>query len=168
VSRLVVFGNSGSGKSTLALRLAACGKMPHLDLDTLAWQGVTPPRRRAVAESGRDIVAFMDLHDEWIIEGCYGDLFEEPLRRCTRLVFLNPGVEACVANARLRPWEPHKYPTKEEQDAGLEFLVGWIGEYYTRSDEFSYAAHRALFDAFRGNKLELTTCESIAAFSESQ
>jgi hypothetical protein len=87
-----------------------------------------------------------------------------PLVRCTRLVFLNPGVDACVANARLRPWEPHKYASKAEQDASLDFLIGWIGEYATRGDEFSLAAHRAVFDEFTGEKIELTSREEIAAF----
>jgi hypothetical protein len=79
-------------------------------------------------------------------------------------VFLNPGIEACVANARRRPWEPHKYASKEKQDANLDMLIGWIREYETRSDEtFSRSTHRALFDSFAGDKIELTSREAIAA-----
>ena len=167
MARYVLLGNSGSGKSTLAARLALGASLAHLDLDTLAWDpGVRPPRRRPVADSARDVTSFMDAHDRWVIEGCYADLTALPLPRCTRLLFLNPGVEACVANARLRPWEPHKYPTREEQDANLEMLIGWIGDYQTRSDTFSFAAHRALFDGFTGEKVELTTREEIAAVVE--
>ena len=99
-----------------------------------------------------------------MIEGCYADLFEQALERCTLLVFLSPGIEACVANARLRPWEPHKYATKEAQDANLPMLIGWIRDYETRRDVFSLAAHRALFDGFAGAKLELASREAIAAF----
>jgi adenylate kinase family enzyme len=164
MARQVIFGNSGSGKSTLALRLARAGGVVHLDLDTLAWEPTTPPRRREIAESARGIVGFMARHDAWVIEGCYADLFDAPLGRCTRLVFLNPGVEACIANARLRPWEPHKYASKEAQDANLEMLIGWIRDYETRRDEFSLIAHRALFDQFAGEKIELTSREAIAAF----
>jgi adenylate kinase family enzyme len=162
--RYVVFGNSGSGKSTLALRLARAGGLLHLDLDTLAWLPETPPRRRPVAESEREITSFMDANERWTIEGCYADLLELPVRRCTRLVFLNPGVDACVANARARPWEPHKYPSREAQDANLEMLIGWIRNYTTRDDVFSLAAHRALFDGFAGDKIELTSIETIGAF----
>jgi adenylate kinase family enzyme len=162
--RVVLLGNSGSGKSTLATRLARERHLRHLDLDTLAWEPETPPRRRPLDDSAREIEAFMDAGYAWVIEGCYADLLETPLPRCTRLLFLNPGVEACIANARARPWEPHKYPTREEQDANLEFLIGWIRDYETRRDEFSLAAHRALFDRFTGEKLELTSRESIAAF----
>jgi adenylate kinase family enzyme len=165
VSRYVVVGNSGSGKSTLASRLAKAGDLPHLDLDVLAWNpGVRPPERRLVDDSARDIVAFMDASERWVIEGCYADLAAVAVERCTRLVFLHPGVEACVANARLRPWEPHKYPTREEQDSYLDFLIGWIRAYDTRSDVFSRVAHSALFEGFRGDKVQLGSREAIAAF----
>lgn len=164
MSRHVILGNSGSGKSTLARRLAHAGALAHLDLDTLAWEPVTPPRRRAVTDSARDIAAFLAEHEHWVIEGCYADLFEAPLARCTRLVFLNPGIEACVENARRRPWEPHKYPSKAAQDANLDMLIGWIRDYETRADVFSLGAHRALFDGFVGEKVELVSREEIAAF----
>lgn len=165
MARYVLLGNSGSGKSTLAARLARGGDLPHLDLDSLAWEPVTPPRRRPVAQSAREITAFMDANDRWVIEGCYADLLEACLLRCTGLFFLNPGIDACIANARVRPWEPHKYPTKEAQDANLEMLVGWIRDYGTRRDTFSLAAHRALFDSFAGEKMELTSREAIAAIA---
>ena len=164
MARDVILGNSGSGKSTLALRIARTAAVAHLDLDTLAWEPTTPPRRRPIRQSVREIVAFMAEYDQWVIEGCYADLFAAPLGRCTRLIFLNPGIEACMANARLRPWEPHKYPSKDAQDANLEMLIGWIRDYETRRDTFSLRAHRALFDAFAGAKIELTSRETIAAF----
>jgi adenylate kinase family enzyme len=164
VARHVVVGNSGSGKSTLAARIARDAGAAHLDLDTLAWQPVTPPRRRPLAESTSELGAFMAGHEHWVIEGCYADLLAAALPRCSRLVFLNPGIESCVANARLRPWEPHKYPSRQAQDANLEMLIGWIRDYEVRADVFSLAAHRALFDRFAGDKLELTSREAIAAY----
>jgi adenylate kinase family enzyme len=166
MARYVLLGNSGSGKSTLAAGLALAGGLPSLDLDTLAWEPVTPPRRRPVADSVREIASFMDRNDRWVLEGCYADLLAVPLTRCTRLIFLNPGVEACIANARARPWEPHKYPSKEAQDANLEMLIGWIRDYDTRVDVvFSQAAHRALFDGFGGSKIELASREAVAQCS---
>ncbi len=76
------------------------------------------------------------------------------LSGASELRFLNPGVDACVANCRARPWGPHKYPSKEEQDARLDFLLDWVREYATRADEYSLAAHRRLYDAFGGTKRE--------------
>ena len=161
----MIFGNSGSGKSTLAARLAHAAGVAHLDLDTLAWQPTTPPQRRPVAQSEHEILAFLAANDHWVIEGCYGDLFAAPLGRCTHLLFLNPGTEACIANARLRPWEPHKYANKAAQDANLPLLIDWIRDYETRRDVFSLTAHRAIFDRFAGPKLELTSRDAIAAFT---
>jgi adenylate kinase family enzyme len=163
MARHLLVGNSSAGKSTLAARLARGGDLPHLDLDTLAWEPGGPPRRRPVGDSAREITSFMDAHDGWVIEGCYADLLAVSVPRCTRLVFLNPGIEACVANARARPWEPHKYPSKQAQDANLEMLIRWIRDYGARDDVFSLTAHRALFDGFAGDKLELATREAIAA-----
>jgi adenylate kinase family enzyme len=165
VTRLVLLGNSGSGKSTLAARLAAAHGLAHLDLDTLAWEPErTPPTRRALEASARDVEAFMAAHDAWIIEGCYADLAAIALPRSTRFLFLNPGIDACIANAHARPWESHKYATKEEQDANLAMLLQWIRDYATRSDVFSLTAHRALFEAHAGDKIELASREAIARY----
>lgn len=153
--RIVVFGNSGSGKSTEARRLARRHGCPHMDLDSVAWSpGVEPPARRPLEDSRREIDAFMVKHDGWVIEGCYADLLAMAAPRATELVFLNPGVATCQANARSRPWEPHKYASREAQDANLDMLLDWIEEYERRDDVFSLRAHRRLFDDFRGSKRE--------------
>jgi adenylate kinase family enzyme len=161
--RVVVMGNSGAGKSTLAARLARTHAIAHLDLDTLAWLPEPPPRRAPLDDSLAKLAAFTATHDGWVIEGCYADLLAAAAERCTLLVFVNPGTEACIANCRARPWEPHKYPSREAQDANLDMLIGWVRDYETRDDEFSLRRHRAVFDAFSGDKRELTT---LAAANE--
>jgi hypothetical protein len=40
----------------------------------------------------------------------------------------------------------------------------WIRDYQARTDVFSLSAHRALFDGFCGEKVELVSREAIAAF----
>jgi adenylate kinase family enzyme len=153
--RIVITGNSGAGKSTLAGRLAREHDLAHLDLDTLAWLPTTPPARAPLDASLAQLVAFTSAHERWVIEGCYADLVEPATASCTELVFLNPGVEACIAHCRARPWEPHKYATKEAQDQNLDMLIAWVRAYETRDDEFSLVAHRALFDRFAGPKREV-------------
>jgi adenylate kinase family enzyme len=155
MNRIVIFGNSGAGKSTLARRLAAEHKLAHLDLDTLAWQPGSPPRRRAVDDSARELGAFIARHSAWVVEGCYSDLLVLVLPLCTELVFLNPGTATCIEHCRARPWEPHKYPSKAEQDANLEMLLDWVRAYETRTDEFSLHSHRRLFETFAGPKREV-------------
>ena len=153
--RILVVGNSGAGKSTLARRLAGDHDLAHLDLDPLAWLPTTTPTRRPLADSLIEVEAFLAARPRWVIEGCYADLLAALAPRATLLVFVNPGVEACVANCRARPWEPHKYATPEAQDANLAMLLDWVRAYPTRDDVCSLAAHRALFDEHAGPKREL-------------
>ncbi len=152
--RVLVFGNSGSGKSTLAARLAQAHALAHLDLDTIVWE----PGKIAVARAPEAIAAslqhFLASHERWVIEGCYGELVEMAAGHCSELVFLNPGCDACLDNNRRRPWEPHKYASKETQDAMLANLQAWVSGYYEREDAWSYRAHRRIFDAFGGRKSE--------------
>lgn len=60
-----------------------------------------------------------------------------------------------MAKTRSRPWEPHKYKSKEKQDAKLDFLLAWVREYYTRDGDTSLVAHQALFDRYGGVKRKL-------------
>lgn len=71
-------------------------------------------------------------------------------------MFLDPGLDACLANNRRRPWEPHKYASPETQDAMFDALQAWVAGYYTRDDAWSHRAHRALFEAHRGRKRHVT------------
>lgn len=153
--RVAILGNSGSGKSTLASWLARSANLAVLDLDSVAWEPDQPavPRSSALAEA--DVATFCSTHTRWVLEGCYGNLVESACRFEPFLIFLNPGRESCTAHCLNRPWEPHKYPSKEEQDANLQFLLSWVAEYYTREGPMSLAAHRAVFDKYPGRKVEL-------------
>ncbi|MFO7552669.1 MAG: shikimate kinase [Haliea sp.] len=156
MQRILVFGNSGSGKTTLAARLRDEQGLAHLDLDVLAWLPTAPPERRPLAESGQAIREFIAVHESWVIEGCYADLLELAAPLATEAIFLNLPVALCQANARGRPWEPHKYPSPAAQDANLAMLLEWIAQYPERDDVLSLRAHRRLFEAFPGRKRELT------------
>jgi hypothetical protein len=105
-----------------------------------------------LAESVQEIAEFINSHDGWVIEGCYADLLEIAAPYSSEILFMNLPVEACIANARSRPWEPHKYESLEAQNANLEMLIGWIAQYPERNDTFSEASHRALYEKFPGKK----------------
>jgi adenylate kinase family enzyme len=162
MERIIIFGNSGSGKSTLAKALAKLHEAPHLDLDTIAWEAERPGVRARFDESQRELMRFIDGSENWVIEGCYSGLLREAAAFCTEMIFLNPGIEACVTNCKARPWEPHKYPTREAQDANLRMLIEWVREYETREDEFSLREHRALYDSHAGKKSEYKSNEEVA------
>jgi adenylate kinase family enzyme len=154
--RVLIVGNSGSGKSTVARALALEHGLVHLDLDTLVWEPGKIAVARPVDEAVNDLLTFLNSTVKWVIEGCYGDFVEAALPYCREFVFMNPGKDVCVAHNQQRPWESHKYESKEKQDSMLPFLLDWVGKYYERDDTCSYAYHRRLFDTFHGNKREVT------------
>jgi adenylate kinase family enzyme len=154
--RILIVGNSGSGKSTRARELAKRHRLAYLDLDTIYFVPGQIAVERPKEQVQKDLDAFIGANPDWVIEGCYGDVIEAALPWCSELVFMNPGKDVCLANNGKRPWEPHKYASKEQQDGMLPFLQDWVGKYYERDDNCSYAKHRVLFDGFTGAKREVT------------
>ena len=165
MQKIIIFGNSGSGKSTLARKLSTESKLAHLDLDTLAWLPTMPPQRKPITDSAKEIAIFTQKHDNWVIEGCYSDLLEllaikssidevtnSDNCKANEMVFLDLSIETCIKNAKQRPWEPHKYSSKQAQDENLAMLIHWIKEYETRTDSFSKKSHQALYNSFSGKK----------------
>lgn len=150
---MLIFGNSSSGKSTLAKEIARCEKIAHLDLDTIAWLPETPPERMPLDVSNKNIKAFITTHKNWVIEGCYTDLFKTIRSEASQIIFMNLDISRCIENAKNRPWEPHKYATKKAQDENLEMLIEWIKQYFEREDVCSYKAHTDFYEDFSGNKI---------------
>jgi adenylate kinase family enzyme len=159
--RLVLLGNAGAGKSTMARRIIGSENIPRLSLDEIAWD--EGAKRKPLDASLRRLNAFIETHDQWIIEGCYSDLVEAALPYCSELRFLNPGIEACVAHCNRRPWEPEKFPSAAEQEARLQRLIQWVKEYESRDDEYGLKRHRRVFDNYTGPKREYT---SVASYAE--
>ena len=153
--RIIIIGNSGSGKTTLARRLTGEHQIPLLELDAIVWE----PNQIAVARPmeivKQELQKFIGRSDQWVIEGCYGELAEAALPYATELILMNPGLETCLANNRRRPWEPEKYASPAAQDEMLSNLLAWVTGYYSREDAWSLAYHRKIFDNFTGAKREL-------------
>ncbi len=154
--KILIFGNSGSGKSTLARAFSQSNNTAHLDLDILAWLPTQPPQRMPLSESEWAIEQFMSENDQWVIEGCYTDLLELVIDDATEIIYLDLPVEQCIENAKQRPWEPHKYPSKQAQDDNLDMLINWIKNYNSRGDVFSKAAHDVFFNHYSGKKTRYT------------
>lgn len=148
--RIVLMGNAGSGKSTMAARLVGVGEVARLSLDEIAWN--EGAERKPLEESLALLDQFLSQNDNWVIEGCYGDLVEAVLPHCDELRFLNPGVPACIAHCRGRPWEPGKFDSLEKQRQMLDHLLEWVKEYETRDDEYGLKRHKSIFESFAGKK----------------
>jgi adenylate kinase family enzyme len=154
--RFAIIGNAGSGKSTLAWQLAGQLDLALLDLDIVAWEPdrIAVPRSHAAATA--DVQAFCRSYPEWVVEGCYPDLIGTSLAYRPHLLLLDPGIDQCLSNCRARPWEPHKYRSRAEQDRKLGMLLAWVADYYHRDGDISLQAHEALFEAYRGPKQRLS------------
>ena len=150
MKKILIFGNSGSGKTTLAKKLVEQYQVAHFDLDSIAWRAVEPPQRTLVSDCRALIDSFCNANESWVIEGCYTDLIELACDRANQMIFMNLPMAQCVNNALKRPWEPHKYPSKQAQDNNLPMLIDWIKGYETRDDTFSKSSHLALFEQFKG------------------
>lgn len=155
--KVVILGNSGSGKTTLSKSIAGREGLAHLDLDTLAWLPTKPPQRSPLSRARETIEDFVEFNEGWVIEGCYTDLLEFIAPFANELIFLNLSVEQCIENAKNRPWEPHKYKTKEEQDNNLDMLIDWISQYTERDDVFSFSSHMMFYESFEGRKSIINT-----------
>ncbi len=158
--KILIFGNSGSGKTTLAKKLAKSNNLSHLDLDTVAWMPSVKPERAPISESQSKLIEFMKESDNWVIEGCYTNLLELVCHDASEIIFMNLSVNQCIENSKTRPWEPHKYESKEAQDKNLEMLINWIRDYTIREDVFSYKSHMGFYEKFSGRKTMYTSNET--------
>jgi len=145
VQKIFIFGNSGSGKSTLAKRLSSQQALTYLDLDNIAWQSANPPQRATLDASLKQLNDFMAQNSAWIIEGCYGDIISSAIEQADGVIFMDLPVEHCIENAKSRPFEPHKYASKQAQDDNLDLLLSWIANYTDRDDWSGYHYHNRLF-----------------------
>lgn len=105
--KTILLGNAGAGKSTLCRKLTDQHPAASLSLDEVAFERGS--QRRPLADSVADVRRFSDAHPRWVIEGCYADIIEPILGECEELIFLNPGIDVCIAHCRARPWEPEKF-----------------------------------------------------------
>jgi CRP-like cAMP-binding protein len=119
--KVIILGHAGAGKTTLARTLMASQPAALLSLDEVAFKSGT--ERRPLQDSSAEVMRWLAGQQSWIIEGCHAGIIEPLLGHCDELIFLNPGVEACIAHCLSRPWEPEKFasPSCQRQErCGLQ------------------------------------------------
>jgi hypothetical protein len=79
------------------------------------------------------------------------------------IIFMNLSIEMCILNAKSRPWEPHKYKSKQAQDNNLNMLIDWISQYTNRDDTFSLLAHQNFYNNYSGKKRIISSNQKSAA-----
>jgi adenylate kinase family enzyme len=159
--RIYIIGNSCSGKSTLAKKLSKKLLMTHHDLDHLFWSN------KEMNQLNKN--RFFELDEildnkRIIIEGVYKSLESRIIKKTDILIFLNVSKEE---NKR-RLLKRHKDPQRAK----------YIQSYYDgkrfngKHEIYSRVSHLALFDSFKGFKINYSdntpfdeVVESIIAFS---
>jgi hypothetical protein len=77
---------------------------------------------RSAGAAGSDVRAFCEQHDGWIVERCYADLTRRALGYVPLLLFMDPGVDACLSNCLQRPWACHETISA----AYVQLLAGYL------------------------------------------
>lgn len=161
--RAVIVGNSGSGKTWLAKRLAEKKATPVVHLDDIFWLPGGFNKKRDPSEvSG--IIDSARAGDSWIVEGVYGNLANQFLLTASTLIFLEIPWPVCLQRLTLRGSVSKAHMGREQSDAGLSELVQWAGDYSSRQGSSGHAAHLALFESFKGQRLKLRSESQILAY----
>ena len=115
-NKIIVLGCSGSGKSTFSRKLAARTGLPLIHLDNIWWR----PDQTHITREEFDQKLNEILHDDfWIIDGNYSRTYEERIRACDAIIFLDYSEEVCMDGITRRvgqnrpdiPWtEQHLNP----------------------------------------------------------
>ena len=150
--KLLIIGNSGSGKSALSERLARLSAQPIFDLDLIHWH---EDGRKRDEEASRSLLAAIVGQPIWIIEGVYGWLAEVAVPHATALIWTDLPWAECRSGLLRRGLRPGM--TEADQAA----LLSWAEAYWSRSTPSSAAGHERLFEAFRGQKVRLTTRQDV-------
>jgi len=75
------------------------------------------------------------------------------------LILMNPGLDACFEKRRRRPFESHKFSSKNEQDRMLDPLLAWVSGYYERDGPMSLRGHLDLYERYGGPKRIVTSLD---------
>ena len=121
--KIAVLGFSGCGKSTLAQKLGEKYQLPVLHLDSVQFAANWVERE--LEDKLRDVAAFMDSHDSWVMDGNYSNLLQERrLEEADRIVMLELNRFVCLWRV-LKRWLTYKGSSRPDMAAGCEEKVDW-------------------------------------------
>ena len=121
--KIAVLGFSGCGKSTLAQKLGEKYQLPVLHLDSVQFAANWVERE--LEGKLRDVAAFMDSHDSWVLDGNYSNLLQERrLEEADRIIMLELNRFVCLWRI-LKRWLTYKGSSRPDMAAGCEEKVDW-------------------------------------------
>ena len=121
--KIAVLGFSGCGKSTLAQKLGEKYQLPVLHLDSVQFAAKWVERE--LEDKLRDVAAFMDSHDSWVMDGNYSNLLQERrLEEADRIIMLELNRFVCLWRI-LKRWLTYKGSSRPDMAAGCEEKVDW-------------------------------------------
>jgi len=161
--RAVIVGNSGSGKTWLAKRLAEKKATPVLHLDDIFWLPGGFNEKRDTAEVSR-IIDTARAASDWIVEGVYGNLVHQFLQSANILIWLELPRAVCQQRLVLRGSESKAHMDRKQSEAGLRELVQWAENYSSRQGSSGHAAHLALFESFKGQRLRFCSESQVLEY----
>lgn len=121
--KIAVLGFSGCGKSTLAQKLGEKYQLPVLHLDRVHFAANWVERE--LEDKLRDVAAFMDSHDSWVMDGNYSNLLQERrLEEADRIIMLELNRFVCLWRV-LKRWLTYKGSSRPDMAAGCDEKVDW-------------------------------------------
>ena len=120
--KIIILGCPGSGKSRFALQLREKTGLPLIHLDNIWWK---PDRTHITRDAFDRQLEKLLAGEDWIIEGDYSRTYEQRIRACRLIIFLDYEEKVCMEGilARVGKARPDIPWTEESLDPELVALV---------------------------------------------
>lgn len=122
MKKILVLGCSGSGKSTFSIKLQKKTKLPLYHLDNIWWNA---DRTHISRDEFDASLADVMKRDTWIIDGDYSRTYENRIKACDTIFFLDYGEKVCMdgITGRVGQERPDMPWAESELDPELVELV---------------------------------------------
>lgn len=100
------------------------------------------------------------------MEEVFGELAERYLAGADALMWLDLGWSQCRQRLEQRGSESKTHMERDQSEAGLEKLLAWASDYYTRTDSRSFQGHQNIFLRHAGIRIRLRSEEEVNALLE--
>lgn len=124
--KLMIIGSPGTGKTSLARQIQEIRDLPLLHLDSIFHK--ISDEKEAREQLERTMLEFMRSHEEWIIDGNYGDSLELRFKEADTVVWLksSPMITLYRVLKRSLAFRKNRASRPEMPD---EFQEHWDKEY---------------------------------------